>query len=397
MTTLDLPLPGFAAVLGRAWTWLRRALVAAALAAVAVIVLEAIHLFELLARIHPWVAWGVFGGLGVPLTLWASWRVIAYLRTPRVESPPVLPPAAAGWHEEDRARYVAFARRYLERQRANPWLPEEVRAAIPGHIEELQRPLEPEQRTDVVTAAKTLQARTEALLDEVLRPIDAEANRRIRRAAVEVAVATAVSPSILMDSLITLTRNVDLMSRLAALYYGRPGLGGTLRVLRDVFGSAVAAGALEAVSDHLTGALSEMAGSWTGRILGPLGQGMVNGVVTMRFGAATKRRCRSLGSTRIPWLPWRFREYRRAAGKLRDWLAEDVGPAFVQPLTRWMSGGGAPPTGEDEEPVDPLPEPKKRRGWRNWFRKPRPDEPGAGTGRPDGTWDDPLLDSDLME
>ena len=47
--------------------------------------------------------------------------------------------------------------------------------------------------------------------------------------------------------------------------------------------------------------------------------------------------------------------------------------------------------------MDPLPEPNERRGWRNWFRKPRPEEPGITPDRPAGTPEDPLLDSDLME
>jgi hypothetical protein len=200
-----------------------------------------------------------------------------------------------------------------------------------------------------------------------------------------------------MDGMITLTRNIDLMTSLANLYYGRPGLKGTLRILRDVFGSAITAGALEVVSDHLTGAISEMAGSWTSRLLGPLGQGVVNGVVTMRFGAAARKRCRSIGSARVTWRTWGLSEYRRASGKLYDWLKADVGVGFVQPLMRWLSHSGGPRTTGAGEP-----EAGKERFWSRLFRRVRRSDPGpAGQGKDDApkgpSAADPLLDSDLMD
>jgi hypothetical protein len=395
MTTVAASLDGFSTVLARAFRWARRALWVAAAAIALVVILEAVHLFELLARIHPWVAWGALLLVGVPLLSWTVWRFAVYLRTPRVLSPPPLPPAVAGWNEAERERYRDFAVRYLKRQAANPRMPADARAAIPAAVDAVRAAAPADD--DPRRAASALTTEVETVLNDVLAPLDAEANRQIRRAAVEVAVATAVSPSILMDSLITLTRNVDLMSRLAGLYYGRPGLVGTLRVVRDVLGTAVAAGALEVVADHVTGTLSEIAGSWSTRLLGPLGQGMVNGVVTMRFGAATKRRCRSLGTNRLSWLPWRLRDYRRAAGKLYDWVSEDVGPAVVQPISRWVSRSDRT-VGDDA--LD-GPEVRKDRIWHRLLRRrrrpdpgTRDDDDGAEIPPPEG---DPLLDSDLMD
>jgi len=401
MTTLATPLDSLSSLLSRTYKWVRRVFWTALLVATVVLVLEAVHLFELLARIHPVLAWAVMLAMAVPLLGWACYRLILYLRNPRVLVPPDLPPVEAGWNRRDQERFRAFAVRYLRRQESNPRLPEELRARIPDAIETIETHLPAEDQWEPVRAARKLTEQTEDALGAILAPLDAEAKRLIRRAAVEVAVATAVSPSILMDALITLTRNIDLMSRIANLYYGRPGLVGTLRILRDVFASAITAGALEIVSDHVTGAISEMAGSWTSRLLGPLGQGAVNGVVTMRFGAATRMRCRSLGTTRIPWRPWRLNDYRRAASKLFDWLKADMGPGFVNPLARWFSlSGTSSPEAGGREPAEI--EPGRKRFWDRLF--PRKREAGKAesgetsqNGKRRTGNGDPLLDSDLME
>ncbi|RMF75600.1 MAG: hypothetical protein D6738_03445, partial [Acidobacteria bacterium] len=59
----DRTLPFLSAVIRRGWTWTRRIAIAAVLVGGAVILLEAVHLHELLARIHPWLAWTVSGTL----------------------------------------------------------------------------------------------------------------------------------------------------------------------------------------------------------------------------------------------------------------------------------------------------------------------------------------------
>ncbi len=339
MVSVTTTLYGFPSTLARAWTWGRRLLWTLGIAFAAIIVLEAIHLHRLLESIHPLVAWTITGTLGAALLYWggrAAWR---YLRTPRVISPPDLPTTAEKWSPSQRRVYREFAVRYLERQSRNPHLPERQRDRVGGAVDAI--------RAADTASARTLVEQVEREVGAVLEPLDETARRLIRRTAVEVAIATAVSPSILLDSLITLAHNMNLISKLADLYYGRPGLFGTLRVARDVFGAAVAAGALEVVSDNLTTVASEITGSWSTRLLGPLGQGAVNGVVTMRLGAAARKRCRSLSGSRIDWRPWRVADYRDAVSRLIDWMSEDVGPRFTGPLARLFRGSGNRDTAAD--------------------------------------------------
>jgi len=155
----------------------------------------------------------------------------------------------------------------------------------------------------------------------------------------------------------------------------------------------VAAGALEVVSDNVTAVTSEMTGSWSTRLLGPLGQGAVNGVVTMRLGAAARARCRSVASSRIDWRPWRLADYRKAVSRLFDWVSEDVGPRITGPLSRWMRGSEAndPAAGPAAEGDAPRVEPNRQGWWSRLFGRAaeRPAEPTTAP--------DPLLDSDLFD
>jgi uncharacterized protein (TIGR01620 family) len=374
MTSVTTTLYSFPSTLSRAWTWGRRLLWTLGIAFTVIIVLEAIHLHRLLDSIHPVIAWTVTGLLGAALVYWggrAAWR---YLRTPRVIAPPELPASEEDWSAKHREAYRDFAVRYLERQAKNPHLPATERSRIGGAIETIRS----------IAGDSELVEPVRREVDAVLEPLDRTARSLIRRTAVEVSIATAVSPSILLDSLITLAHNMNLISKLADLYYGRPGLFGTLRVARDVFGAAVAAGALEVVSDNLTAVASEVTGSWSTRLLGPLGQGAVNGVVTMRLGAAARARCRSLSGSRIDWRPWRVADYRKAVSRLIDWVSEDVGPRFTGPFTRMFRGSE---TGEAEESAESV----KEGWWKRIFRRAPTEVPTEDGGT------DPLLDSDLFD
>ena len=344
MTTIAAPLDSFPVILSRAWRWTRRAVWIAATIAGALIVLEIWRVLDTLAAIHPWLAVAVAVVVGVPLLAWtarAAWR---YGRVPAVTAPPDLPAIELGWNERDRARFRRFAIAWLERQAINPHLPASDKSSIPEAIADIRRPLTPEEKPDTAAAAQALHDRAHAWIDRIVMPLDREADRQIRVAAVHVAAATAISPSVLMDSLITLARNLDLMARLADLYYGRPGLLGTVRVARDVLGTAVAAGALEVITDHVTGTISEMTGSLASRWLGPIGQGAVNGVLTIRIGNAARRRCRSLASRRPRWSIPTGADLRRDWRRLFGWIREDLGPTFAGPFARWSDStdGGQP-------------------------------------------------------
>jgi len=404
MISLATPLDSFSTLLHRTYRWGRRVFWVGITLAAAVVVLEAVHVAELLARVHPGLAWVVMLGLGVPLVAWGGWRAMRYMRMPRVLVPPDLPDPAVGWTEAHRQRCLDFTERFLRRQSVNPRLPQEIRDTIPDVVAGIRRPLSKEEAADPVAAAWVLSARVQQALDGVLAPLDEEAKQLIRSAAVQVSLATAVSPSVVMDGLITLVRNIDLMSRLADLYYGRPGLLGTLRISRDVIGAAVAASALEMVGDNISGALAEMTGAWGSRLIGPAGQGLVNGLVTMRIGAAARQRCRSVISSRVPWKIWKRSEYRRAIKRLYSWVSEAAGPAVTRPLSTWIEGAGAATRAKLRGGIDQVK--SARNGWMDrLFRRPDNSEPEVADEEEEepepqpepGRGYDPLLDSGLLD
>jgi hypothetical protein len=402
MITLATPLDSFSTLVARTYRWARRAFWIAIGLGASVIVLQAIQFAETLAAVHPLLAWVVMLMLTVPLLAWIAWRGFIYLGTPRVVRPPELPPLESGWNETHRRLYLDFAARYLERQSGNPRLPGEYRNRIPGALRAIAEPLAPAESDHAVAAARALTARVEGAMDEVLEPLDAEARRLIRRAAVEVSLATAISPSIMLDALITLSRNVDLMSRLADLYYGRPGFRGTLRVIRDVLGSAIMAGALEMVSDNVAAALSEMTGSWGSRLFGPVGQGMVNGLVTMRLGAGARQRCRSLSGSRTAWVPWRLSDYRRALTKLYEWVSEEAGPRVTRPLAGWLEMAGSAARATVRQGVEKTRSAKTRWWTRLFKRSPGADQDSSGEPPPSPESEparaqDPLIRSGLLD
>ena len=306
----DRSLPFLSALLRRGWVWTRRIALAAVLAGGALILLEVVHLHELLSRIHPWLAWSVTGALLALIAIFLGWTALRWARVPRVIRPPDLPAPETGWSPRQRRAYLRFAERYLARQEANEALPPEARRRIPGALERLLEL----GRTAEDDAA--LVAEVEAEIDRLLEPLDRRARREIWQSATQIAVLTAVNPSALLDVLITLLRNVELMARLARLYYGRPGVYGTLGIVRDVLAVAATAGIVEKVADGLTDALAEVAGSWTTRLAGPVGQGLTNGILTIRLGEAAQIRCRSLRSRRVGIRPWSRAMWREAARRL---------------------------------------------------------------------------------
>jgi hypothetical protein len=386
MMAITQRLDTFSSLISRTYRWVRRLFWGGLIVAGCLMLLELIHLAELLAAVHPLLAWAVMLLLALPLLGWSGWRVYRFLRTPRVLQPPDLPDVSLGWSATDRQRYLQFAVLYLRRQSGNPHLSEDARALIPAAILKLEAMVPADESADPVRGTAELTGLVERLVAEVLAPLDTEANRLIRRAAVEVSCATAVSPSVLLDGLITLTRNLDLMSRLADLYYGRPGMRGVLRIMRDVLGSAVAAGALELISDNVTGALTEMTGSWTTRLLGPIGQGMVNGVVTMRIGAATRKRCRSLSSAKVSWLPWQVSQYKQAFRKLYEWLGAEAGPAVRKPFASWLDWMGT------------AAQSTVKQGWLGKiFNRSQPEEQPEQDNSPAQQIDDALLESGLLD
>jgi putative membrane protein len=105
----------------------------------------------------------------------------------------------------------------------------------------------------------------------VLAPADQLAQAAIRRAAAQAFAINAVSPTVLLDTLLFAARATRLVREIAEIYGQRPGLTGTVHLLRrlasgaglvgavDVVGGVIAQQLGGAVLEHLSASAAESA------------------------------------------------------------------------------------------------------------------------------------------
>lgn len=126
---------------------------------------------------------------------------------------------------------------------------------------------------------------------ELIAPLDEEAKRAVAQAAKQVSVVTAISPRALIDVVFVVFAAVRLLGRLSRIYGGRPGMLGFLRLARAAFNHLAVTGGV-AVGDSL---IQQVLGlGLAARISAKLGEGVLNGLMTARFGLAALSVCRPL-------------------------------------------------------------------------------------------------------
>ncbi len=149
---------------------------------------------------------------------------------------------------------------------------------------------------------------------DLLLVLDGEARRLVAKAAKRVMVVTAISPAAFVSVGYVLIENLRLLRNLAGLYGGRPGFAGTARLSRMVVTHIVATGGI-ALTDDLLGQF--LGQDLLRRLSRRLGEGVFNGALTARIGAAAVEVTRPLPFIEAP--PVRVRDFlgelmRRAPG-----------------------------------------------------------------------------------
>jgi putative membrane protein len=156
-------------------------------------------------------------------------------------------------------------------------------------------------RASAARGSARLKALTDEIIDaddrlaiaerELLAPLDTQARRAIAGAAKQVSLVTAVSPRAIVDVAFVIFVAVRLLRTLARIYGGRPGLFGFLRLAKAAFNHLAITGGM-AVGDSL---MQQVLGlGLAARISAKLGEGVLNGLMTARFGLAALSVCRPL-------------------------------------------------------------------------------------------------------
>lgn len=162
-------------------------------------------------------------------------------------------------------------------------------------------------RADLRWGAKRLEERGAGVMDadgllaltetELLAPLDTAARLEIEAAARRVATVTALVPLALADVAVALFANLSMIRKIAAIYGGRSGTLGSLKLLRRVFSHLLATGAL-ALGDDLIGSVA--GGGILGKLSRRFGEGVVNGALTARVGVAAMDLCRPMPFQALP-------------------------------------------------------------------------------------------------
>lgn len=126
---------------------------------------------------------------------------------------------------------------------------------------------------------------------ELLAPLDRNARRIVANGAKQVSMVTAVSPRAIVDLAFVLYACARMVRQIAALYGGRPGLFGFLRLSGNVLSHLAVTGGI-AVGD---GIIQQVMGlGLAARVSAKLGEGVLNGLLTARVGLAAIEVCRPL-------------------------------------------------------------------------------------------------------
>jgi putative membrane protein len=157
------------------------------------------------------------------------------------------------------------------------------RANLDGHLSEII------DGSDMVRLAER----------ELMTPLDQQARKLISVAATRVSVVTALSPRAVVDILFVFGTAVSLVRRLAFLYGVRPGTLSLGRLVRQVVMHLAMTGGL-AASDSL---IQQMLGHGiAAKLSARLGEGVLNGLLTARFGLAAVDLIRPVPFAALPRL-----------------------------------------------------------------------------------------------
>ncbi len=244
---------------------------------------EVLRAFQTLHGLHP-AAGYAFLGLIALLVAWLLWRVIWAIAAHR---PALTPPAIRDRENasmQELQRYNRYLARYVRRLTGNEAIPEEVRNKAAADLAALHGKLTGGSGRDALleTARK---AETE-IVEPLLKPLDAQADKHVRACVRDVTIGVALSPYRSADLLIVLYKNLVTLRRIIIVYNSRPTLREQFRVFRDILSVVATVNVLNLIG-KLLGGLGGLP------LVDPVVQGAGAGLMTSAAGHTAIHRCRA--------------------------------------------------------------------------------------------------------
>jgi len=277
------------------WRFLKWSATAFIVIAFLVVIGQGFLFYRMFDDVHPVLGYAYVVILALILGVMVGRPIRSFLAMPVAARPPsiVIDPNAP--KPSALAARLKYDLKYLDMLAGNPLLKDEsdaIRAGVANGRALLERALRA-QPDEALAASVEMEAFERDHIEALLKPLDAKVNALIHAEAVGVGVATAVSMNGTVDAFIVLWRNANLIARVSRIYFGRPHLGGSLRILRDVAAIVVVSRALEDVTDITGDVIGGLLGRMGGLVAGPLMDGGINAMMTLKLGYLAKRRCRS--------------------------------------------------------------------------------------------------------
>ncbi|WP_425410859.1 DUF697 domain-containing protein [Hyphococcus sp.] len=249
-----------------------------------------IYLFhQIFSDIHPVLGWVFILTVTALFFATVAFPLVKFFYSPSIAQPPDVDLKNPEIDSAALARRIDFDMAYLNNIAANP--------ALAGHRNEAIKAREDLRILANDVHANNLPAKLADFeskrIAALLTDLDKRVDDYIHKEALAVGSATAVSMNGSIDAFIVLWRNVNMISRISRLYYGRPSMRLSLQVLRDVMVAVLLSRALDDVTDMAGDALGRTVTRLGGLVAGPLMDGSVNALVTLKLGYLAKRRCRS--------------------------------------------------------------------------------------------------------
>ena len=286
------PAPSAARRRGFSWSGLFLGSAAALLSLAAGLALDNL-IRDLFAR-QPamgWVALALAGLAALALTVIVGREILGFLRERRIAR--LQQAAARAMTERDPSLALSVARDLIDLYAGRP-------ETAAGRAQ-LQA-----QHETIIDADDRLAMAERALL----LPLDAQARLVVADVSRQVAGVTALSPRAVVDLAFVVFAVARLIRRVAAIYGGRPGPLGLLRLARTVFAHLVLTGGMAAGDTLIQQVLGQ---GLAARLSARLGEGVVNGLLTARVGLAAMEVCRPL-----PFIRARAPELSDVAARLLD-------------------------------------------------------------------------------